>query len=264
MVIRVDHKYTASAMKCAPRWTLLPAILVLGACSTSAAGGAYDFTCPDAPLVQLSIIDISESGRDEKLIGERLDAVQADAEFVTDCDGTLVVTAGSGSVANADVLFSGRLSTSGATEIGRDRKIPETVEATMEEIRTSLNDALASGSPQGNDLTAMFALVSDVATQFANQDVDLRANLYTDAISTTGGAPINEPGLDRAAVLELVAAQQVPRLEGVSISVRGVGRVGGSVQPPQDFVDVVTDYARGLCEATGASCTVLTSTAAVR
>lgn len=251
-------------MKSAPRWTFAVALLVLGACSTSAAGGAYDFTCPETPLVQLSIIDVSESGRDEKLIGERLDAVHSDAEFATDCDGTLVVMAGSGSVANADVLFSGRLSTSGATEIGRDRKIPEAVEATMEEIRTALNDTLASGSPQGNDLTAMFALVSDVATQFANDDVDLRANLYTDAVSTTGGAVINEPGLDRATVLELVAAQPMPRLEGVSISVRGVGRVGGAVQPPQDFVDVVTDYARGLCEATGASCTVLTSTAVVR
>lgn len=251
-------------MKSAPRWTFGLALLVLGACSTSATGGAYDFTCPEAPLVQVSILDISESGRDQKLIGERLDAVQADAEFVTDCEGTLVVTAGSGSVANADVLFSGRLSTSGATEIGRDRKIPKAVETTMEEIRSSLNDALASGSAQGNDLTAMFALVADIATQYANDEVDLRAHLYTDAISTTGGAAINQPGLDRAAVLEIVAAQPVPRLDGVSISVRGVGRVGGAVQPPQDFVDAVTAYARGLCEATGASCTVLTSTAAVR
>lgn len=236
----------------------------LTACSVAGEGGAYDFDCPTSPLVQLSVIDVSESGRDEKLIGERLDAVQQDAEYVTDCEGTLIVRAASGSAANAELLFSGRLGTSGATEIGRDRKIPEVVDETMAEIREALNVALARATPQGNDVIAMFALVSDVATQYSNDDAELRASLYTDAISTTGGAVINTPNLTRADIQNIVSEQRLPRLEGVSVAVLGVGRVGGTVQPPQDFVDLVADYARGVCDATGADCAVLTSINSVR
>lgn len=239
-------------------------MLSLVGCSTTGEGGAYDFECPAEPLVQLSVIDVSESGRDEKLIAERLDAVQADAEFVTDCDGTFVVRAASGSVANAELLFSGRLGTSGATEIGRDRKIAAAVEETMLEIRENLNVALSRATPQGNDLIAMFAIVADVAAQFVDQEVDLRATLYTDAISTTGAAAINEPNLNRTEILDIVAAQRLPRLDGLSLSIRGVGRVGGAVQPPQDYVDTVTDYARGMCEATAANCSILSSANAVR
>jgi len=260
---RTNH-YAKSAVKRLPAFAIGLTVLILAGCSTTGDGGAYDFRCPDLPLAQLSIIDVSQSGRDETLIGERLDAVQADAEFVTDCEGTLIVRAASGSVANAELLFSGRLSTSGSTEIARDRKIPEAVEATMAEIRKSLNTALARTTPQGNDLIAMFALVSDVELQFASKEVDLRASLYTDAISTTGGAAINESGLDRAAVQEIVGAQSLPQLDGVTVSIRGVGRVGGSVQPPQDYVDLVNDYARRICQATGADCAVLTSTNAIR
>jgi hypothetical protein len=239
-------------------------VLPLAACSVAGEGGAYDFDCPTSQLVQLSIIDVSESGRDEKLIGERLDAIQQDAEFVTDCEGTLIVRAASGSAANAEPLFSGRLGASGATEIGRDRKIPAVVEETMVEIRETLNSALARATPQGNDLIAMFAIVSDATAQFVDEDVDLRAAIYTDAISTTGTAAINSPNLSRAAIQDIVAEQRPPRLDGASLSIRGVGRVGGTVQPPQDFVDLVTDYARDLCDATGADCAVFTSTNAVR
>ena len=262
-IVAKGHKYTSPAVKPSHK-LVIGFVLVLAGCSTTGEGGVYDFDCPTSPLVQLSVIDVSESGRDEKLIGERLDAVQAIAEFVTDCEGTFIVRAGSSSVANSELLFSGRLGTKGSTEIGRDRKIPAAVEEVMTEIRATLNAALAATTPQGNDLTALLAMVSDFASQFDGEDADLRATLYTDAISTTGLASINQPNLDRTTIQQIVADQRLPRLDNVNVSIRGVGRVGGSLQPPQDYVDLVNDYARSMCNATGASCTVLTSTNAVR
>lgn len=242
--------------------SLLACALVLASCSGSlgSVSSAFDYECPEgASLVQVSLVDLSKGGLDETLIGERLDSVQVDAERVADCDGSLVVVSWAGSSASAEVLYDGSVPVAGATEIGKDRKIPDAVETVMEEIRTNLNGAIEVSGQQAGDLVGAFTVIADVVGREAGDGRAVWVNVYADGVSTGGDAPINDPNLTRSDVDALVAAQNLPGLEGVKIALRGIGRVAGSVQPPQDYIDLVQAYAMGLCEATGAACLVSTS-----
>lgn len=243
---------------------LLAASLALVGCAEGGTrGGSFTYECPDAPVVHLSLIDLSSSGRSERLIAERLDAVQVDAEFVADCEGLLVVQTWAGSAGTAEVLYSGTIPIAGATEIGRDRKIPAAVMKVMDDVRRNLNAALSRNGSLGNDVLGALSIVADIAQRHASSGSTFRATIYTDAVSTEGSAAINAPGLTPERVGDIVANQRLPRLEGTQIAFRGVGRVGGDVQPPQDYVDVVKIYVTELCEATGATCSVFVGTAAV-
>jgi hypothetical protein len=233
--------------------------LVLASCSGSIGSGSsgFDYECPEgASLVRVSLIDLSKGGLDEALVGERLDSVQVDAERTADCDGSLIVVSWAGSSASAEVLFDGPVPVAGATEIGKDRKIPGAVDKVMEEVRANLNGAIESSGQQGGDLVGAFTVIADVV---GGDGRAIWVNVYTDGVSTSGDAPVNDPNLSRSDVDSLVAAQNMPGLEGVKVALRGIGRVAGSVQPPQDYIDLVQTYAMGLCEATGAACSVSTS-----
>lgn len=235
----------------------------MSACAPSGGtGGAFTYDCPDDPVVQLSLIDVSNSGRSERIVGERLDAVRIDAEFVADCEGTLIVQTWAGSASTAEVLFAGAIPIAGATEIGRDRKIPKAVDGVMDEVRTKLNAALSRNGTLGSDLLGALSIVADVTQQYGGS-ARVSATVYSDAISTEGSAAINDAGLTATQVADIVANQRLPRLDGTQIAFRGVGRVGGDVQPPQDYVDVVKIYATELCKATGAECSAFVGTAIV-
>lgn len=236
--------------------------IVAASCSGSLGGGpgAFDYSCPEgSSLVQVSLVDLSKGGLDETLIGERLDSVQVDAERAADCDGSLVVVSWAGSSASAEVLFDGAVPVAGATEIGKDRKIPGAVKKVMDEIRANLNAAIEASGQQSGDLVGAFTAIADVVGREGGEGRAVWVNVYSDGVSTGGDAPINDPNLTRSDVDSLLAAQNLPGLEGVKIALRGIGRVAGSVQPPQDYIDLVQAYAMGLCEATGAACSVSTS-----
>lgn len=239
------------------------ALLVSACASSGGTGGAFTYDCPADPLVQLSLIDVSNSGRSERIVGERLDAVRIDAEFVADCEGTLIVQTWAGSASTAEVIFAGAIPIAGATEIGRDRKIPKAVDGVMDSVRAKLNAALSRNGTLGSDLLGALSIVADVTEQYAGTAARVRATVYSDAISTEGSAAINEAGLTAIQVADIVANQRLPRLDGTQIAFRGVGRVGGDVQPPQDYVDVVKIYATELCKATGAECSAFVGTAIV-
>jgi len=102
---------------------------------------SFDFECPEKRLVQLSLIDLSSSGRAKDILDERLKTIQSDIERVTDCEGTFSLVAWSVSSASSFRVFQGTLSTSGATEIGRDRKISRAVATTMAEVRAGITEA---------------------------------------------------------------------------------------------------------------------------
>lgn len=233
--------------------------------TTSCAGAGsrasdYNFRCSDIPLLQLSLLDVSASGRDRDILGERLNAIQVDAERVSDCDGELVVVAWGGSASSSEILFGGQIPVSGASEIGRDRKIPEAVEAVMEEIRASLNDMLPLTEASGHDLMAAFSIVSDFVRSRSAQSDGISVHIYADGVATEGSAQINIAGINDARVAEIVAEQDLPDLTGVNIELFGVGRVGGDAEPPQQVVDTTLGYAQSLCEATGADCSTFSST----
>lgn len=229
----------------------------------SAVGGEaseYNFACEGSAPVQLSLIDISSSGRDIDILAERLNAVQVDAERVADCDGEITVVAWGGSASTSEVLYQGQIRLVGASEIGRDRKIPEAVENVMEEVRRTLNAVLGSRPSGGHDLLAAFSIISDFVRAAGANDANVTVSIYADGVSTEGSADINRPGLSEARLEELIAEQTLPDLAGVPISMFGVGRLGGTAKPPQQVVELTQTYAQMLCEATGADCRTFSST----
>ena len=233
-------------------------LLTTAACAEVGGGGTFDYECPETPLLQISLIDVSASGRNETILTERLNAIQVDAEKVADCDGELVVAAWAGPSSSSDILFSGPIPVSGATEIGKDRKIPEAVEKVMEELRANLQTSLGRLSPDNNDLIGGFYLLSDLVTgKGAGKSVS--AHLFTDGISTSGAIVMNNAKLDQAAVDRLVSEQTVPGLQGTEVKLYGIGRVAVDIQPPQDFIQLVQNYSAAICGKTGALCSVFTT-----
>lgn len=246
-----------------PRAALLAAVAAPLLASCAAIGSRasdYNFDCPDVPLLQLALIDVSASGRDPEILGERLNAVQVDAERVADCDGELAVVAWGGSASSSRTLYSSQLRVSGASEIGRDRRIPEVVGEVMGEIRSALNDFLPSTPASGLDMLASFSIVSDFVRSRQADMAGISVHIYADGVATAGSAQVNVPGLSAARVAEIVAEQTLPDLRGVSIAMYGIGRVGGGSQPPQQVVDSTLLYAQSLCEATGAVCSTYSTT----
>jgi hypothetical protein len=238
------------------------ALAALVAITTSACadsmGGGFDYECPESPLLQVSLLDISASGRSETVLTERLNAIQVDAERVADCDGELVVASWAGPSSSSDILFTGTIPVAGATEIGKDRKIPEAVEKVMEELRANLQVSLGRLSPDNSDLIGGFYLLSDLVTgKGAGKSVT--AHLFTDGISTSGAVIMNDAMLDQAAVDRLVSEQTVPGLQGVEVRLYGIGRVAVDIQPPQDFIQLVQNYSAAICSKTGALCSVFTT-----
>lgn len=164
------------------------------------------------------------------------------------------------SISSADsaTLFSGDLATKGATEIGRDRKIAGVVKGVMKDIREALQSSFASVDASGTDLTGALSLAGDVHATLTTDDV-LEVHVYTDGVSTTGVAPINDAAITPAKVRELISNWAPIDLSGASVTFYGLGKVGGVAQPPQDYINVIRLYASGLCEATGASCLALST-----
>lgn len=238
-------------------------MMLAGCAVESAQADVFGVDCPTDGLVQISLLDVSANGRNESILGERLDAVQVDVENTADCDGEIVVIAWAGSSSSSKVLFTGSIGTQGATEIGRDRKIPELAASVMGDIKDQLEVAFDEIPADSSDLIGSFYLISDVVQARAARAVQPVAHIYTDAISTGGTARINEPWITPQELSTIVAAQTLPDLTGVSISIHGVGRVAGVSPPPQDYVQLVQDYARGLCARTGAECKLYTTVVAL-
>lgn len=234
-------------------------LVFLASCTTESSGGAFNYECPAEGLEQVSLVDVSASGRVDTILTERLNAVQVDAEMAADCDGSLVVVAWAGSSSSSKILFTGDIPISGATEIGKDRKIPEAVDKVMGEVRDAMNAALVELSPEQSDLSAGFALISDLTANARAQGLSTVAHVYTDAISTGGNARVNDPGITDESVDSLIGGLSLPDLNGVVVKLYGVGRVAGVPSPPQDYIDVIHRYASGMCEKTGADCSVFTT-----
>lgn len=243
---------------------LLVAPIVALASSCAAIGSRasdYNFACPDTPLLQLSLLDISASGRDRDILAERLNAIQVDAERVADCDGELVVVAWGGSASSSHTLYSSQMRVAGASEIGRDRRIPEVVGEVMSEVRGALNEILPATPASGLDMLAAFSIVSDFVRSKGVGTPGMAVHIYADGVSTEGTAQINVPGLNATRVQEIISEQgSFPQLTGVTIQMFGIGRVGGGSEPPQQVVDATLLYAQALCEATGATCSTYSTT----
>ena len=233
-------------------------IAATGCSSMGSASGDYDYECSEGGLVQVTLVNLSNGARDEVIMGERLDAIQVDVERSFDCDGEFTLAAWSSSSASTVVVFEGQLTTTGASEIGRDRKIGEAVEKVMEEIRSGLEEAMSTVDGSKSDMTAAFAIAAD-RFQTASAEAQRRLTILADGISTTGTAENNSPTLTEDDMIRLAQTLRPVDLSGVEASVLGVGRIAGTDQPPEDYVAKLRVYLTEMCGLTGATCRVATS-----
>lgn len=225
----------------------------------SKAPVSFTYSCPEQQLVQLDLIDLSSSGRTKDILDERLKAIQLDVERVTDCEGTFTVVAWSVSSSASFTVFQGALSTAGATEIGRDRKIPKAVAQTMGEIRAGLTEAFTKVDPVGSDLFGAFSLAED-QHKILGEGEHLEINIFTDAITNVPPGSVNQSGLSEDQVIKLAERATQIDLRDVQVKLIGVGKTGIEVsQPPQDYILLLRSYAEAMCKNTQAKCIVLTS-----
>lgn len=233
------------------------ASVFMASCS-SQPSVSFDFECPEKRLVQLSLIDLSSSGRAKDILDERLKTIQSDIERVTDCEGTFSLVAWSVSSASSFRVFQGTLSTSGATEIGRDRKISRAVATTMAEVRAGITEAFEKVDPVGSDLFGAFSLAEEQAKSLG-QDEQLEISILTDAITNVSPGSINRSDLTEAKVIEIAQISSRINLRDLKVKMVGIGKTGiEATQPPQDYVLLVKTYARAMCENTGAKCSIQT------
>ncbi len=247
------------AQKLRSLFGVLPILLFALAGCDSKAPVSFNYQCPEQQLVQLDLIDLSSSGRSKDILDERLKAIQLDVERVTDCEGSFTVVAWSVSSSASFTVFQGVLSSSGATEIGRDRKIPKAVAQTMVEIRSGLTEAFAKVDPVGSDLFGALSLAED-QNKILGQNEYLEINIFTDAITNVPPGSVNEPGLSEEQVIKLAERATQINLRDVQVKLLGIGKTGVEVsQPPQDYILLLRSYAEAMCKNTRAKCVTLTA-----
>ena len=231
---------------------------LLTGCSSSGSSGDYNFECPESGLAQVTLVNLANGARDEVIISERLDAIQVDVERAFDCEAQFTLAAWSSSSASAVVLFDGELATAGASEIGRDRKIKEATEEVMGEIRAKLEEALPAIDGSKSDMTAAFAIAGD-RFQVVSSETQKRLTIFADGISTTGTAENYSPTLSHDDMIRLAQTLTPVDLAGVEVAILGAGRIAGTEQPPEDYVAKLRVYLSEMCELTGATCRVASS-----
>jgi len=235
---------------------------ILVSCSSSGASGDYDFDCPEGGLAQVTLVNVADGARGDVIFSERLDAIQVDVERAFDCDAQFTLAAWSSSSASTVVLYDGELTTAGASEIGRDRKIKEATDEVMAEIRSKLEESLNSIDGSKSDMTAAFAIAAD-RFQVTPAGVSKRLTILADGISTTGTAENNAPSLTEQDMVRLAQTVTKVDLSGAEVAILGVGRIAGTEQPPEDYVAKLRVYLTEMCGLTQATCRVASSSSNV-
>ncbi|MDL2081965.1 hypothetical protein QNN03_36625 [Streptomyces sp. GXMU-J15] len=196
-------------------------------------------------------IDGSASSNSQAITEERLAAVEEIVRRTAICSGRVRVSVFSASSAATTTLFDGSLPLHGATENARLKRVPTVVGDAMAKIRDAYDPAVAGLKGKGSDIAAQYRLASEWANQVGN-DYKLRLVILTDGFQTVGVDLYKTPLTKRKAAALAAARTTVPELTGASVTVAGLGRVGG--EPPRsDVVEGLVAYYTDLCEKTKAA-----------
>ncbi len=227
---------------------------VMAACNVSGAQVAYDYSCPEddsgeaKDLNVLAFLDLTASGRDESLLSERLDVLQVELERAVDCDARATVLGFTNSTAAHTVLLDRAFDLEGATEIARDRQIPDAIDSVMTEIRSNVDGSLDRLPADGSDINAMFVLAAEHSATITTPDTSIEIYGFTDGISTAGPVNLNTADLSTQQAIDLAATIPASDLHSVdAVVIRGISKVAGTAQPPTDYVDAVKAHLTELC-----------------
>ena len=234
------------------------ALTSLGACGNVGSSSEYNFECSEAETSLLSIVSLSSGARDEAILGERLNSIQVDVERALDCESRFTLIAWSSSSASSQMIFDAELATKGASEIGRDRKIPDAAKDVMSEIRDEVQAALDAIDGSTSDMTSAFSIASDFV-QSLEPEVEAEVTIYADGISTAGLAQNNSPTMTIDDMVSGFSSLAQWDLGETPVLVVGIGRVGGAEQPPEDYVNKLRAYMTQMCEMASTNCRVATT-----
>ena len=240
-----QNPQTHNPNRTGPMYRLLVAAMTLSmlaaACGLASTDGDYTHSCPksdngeSADLEALTFLDLSASGRDEAILANRLDVLQVELERVADCEGRATVIGFTSSTAAHSVLLDRVFHAEGATEIARDRDIPDQIAIAMDELRENVDLALDKLPADGTDVNAIFLLAADRLRSLDPASV-VEIYGFTDGITTVGDINLNQADLTQERAIELAHAAEAADLTGVArIEIRGVGKVAANTQPPSDL-----------------------------
>lgn len=238
IALAVAATVTGCNVSSSPHGQLAQDQAVLAACDASA---------PPAADIH---IDGSASSDSQAITEERLAAAEQIVRRTAICSGRVRVSVFSASSAATATLFDGSLPLHGATDNARLKRVPTVVGDAMAKIRAVYDPAVAGLKSKGSDIPGQYRLAGEWANQVGN-DYKLRLVILTDGFQTVG-VDLYETPLTKQQAADLAARTTVPELTGASVTVAGLGRVGG--EPPRsDVVEGLVAYYTDLCEKTKAA-----------
>lgn len=217
---------------------------------------------PDTRVAADVEIDGSGSSSGDTIATERL-AITADVVRRTAiCGGHLLVRAFSASSGATVTIYDGDLALTGATDNARLRRVDALVETVMAEITATYGDAIAALPGGGSDITSVYRLAGEYATQLGD-GYQLHLYVLTDGLNNIG-TDLTSQVLSPDQATDLASTVNVPALPGSSITVAGLGRINGD-PAPSALVEGLVAFYDALCQKTGAeSCISVTDYTAGR
>lgn len=221
-----------------------------------AEGSALEKTCPKTPLASSMHVDISGTFASESLGTEARAALMDMAARTAVCNGTLRVSAFSGTSAQTITLFDERLSLPGATGNARYRRIDETVEHVVTATTRAYARAVKKDSVGGTDVVGQLRLAAELGQQVA-PNATLDVVVLTDGLQSVARQSTKIKSTQQAT--KFADELPVPRIWG-SLVFAGLGnRSDGSVVSSATVELLKSFYAR-ICQRTGADpCAAVTS-----
>lgn len=245
--------------------------MLISACGLAGPNSSYnsteagDATCPDGAVHADVRIDLSGTRQSKPLSDADDAAVRSVVRRTFICTGDLQVSAFTGSVASTEILYTGSLHLDGVTSTARLRREPDATEGVMSEIHERLNEAARStnATAGGTDVLGQLGLIEEFGRQLQREgnDAQLIGLIVTDG-EDTEQLQLADPALTTSTAEEIADAAVVPNLDGVELSIIGIGKSSNGTIAPTPHVDALKAAWSRICERTGASqCTVVTDAA---
>ncbi len=230
--------------------TSLAGCSILGTTGTQPTDKTILANCvPDKQVAADVEIDGSGSSSGDTIATERL-AITADVvRRAAICGGHLLVRAFSASSGATVTIYDGDLTLPGATDNARLRRVDALVGKVMTEITAKYSDAIAALPDGGSDITSVYRLAGEYATQLGDQ-YQLHLYVLTDGLNNIG-TDLTSQVLTPEQATDLASTVNVPTLSGSLITVAGLGRIDGD-PAPSTLVEGLVSFYNALCVKTGA------------
>lgn len=203
--------------------------------------------------------DESATSRGATSLPERQSVIREAITRTAVCSGTFELRIFAGSSVGL-VVITRSLSTSGATETARLRKVSKLVDQVMADIDQTLPAVRAALPGGATDIVGQYQTAAEFFAQASVTDPKATRSLtiLTDGIQTAAPS-LADQSLTTSVATKLAESVTTEQVGNVDVRVLGIGRVNGDEQLPTDYVDALKAFHRKVCERSGAqSCLIAT------